>query len=84
MTSDTFQSPGQHLVALAVSCDGVYPLKELLATETDGGFEFVVRGYAMDGEDFDETEPTTCPRLAAMLWLAASGAEIEIVLREGA
>ena len=70
-----------HLVALAVSTDEVYPLKQLLAFEQGGIFEFVVRGYAMDGEDFDETEPTTCPRTAAMLWLQASNQEIEIVLR---
>lgn len=82
MAPDKIQTPRQHLVALAYTDGDVYPLKELLATACGDGFSFVVRAYALDGQDHDETEPTTCPRMAAMLWLQASGAEIEIVVRE--
>ena len=81
---DTFRSSGQpRLNAYAVIESDTYPVVELRTLPcTDGGPVYAVRCFPLDGEGFDETEPTTCPQLAAMLWLQASGAEIEIVLGE--
>ena len=83
MAPDNIQTPGQpRLNAYAVT-DGVYPLVELRTFPCrDGGIEYAVRCFPIDGEDFGE-DTTLCPRHARMLFLAASGIDIDEPVRRG-